>query len=29
VYAIDPKFLDRLPKDPDALKQQTTSTPGK
>ncbi|MBI3780443.1 MAG: DUF4340 domain-containing protein [candidate division NC10 bacterium] len=29
VYAIDPKFLDRLPKDPDVLKQQTTSTPGK
>jgi len=29
VYAIDPKFFDRLPKDPDALKQETRPVAGK
>ncbi len=29
VYAIDPKFLDRLPNGPDAVKQETKPTTGK
>ncbi len=29
IYAIDPKFLDRLPSGPDALKQQTKPAAGK
>ncbi len=29
VYAIDPKFLDRLPNDPDALKQEAVPPSGK
>jgi hypothetical protein len=29
VYAIDPKFLGRIPNGPDVLKQQTGSTAGR
>ena len=29
IYAIDPKFLNRLPSGPDALKQEGAPAPGK